>query len=110
MASNRFSVDSSLNLMKRFLKNPGTPGAAHCDELSYLFRYPRISLKQDELYRYLFRRCSIFQPFYDEVLNNKDSAQSKISLQTIEYVTKLFTNFANYGYVYRNDKVVNDLV
>lgn len=68
------------------------------------------SLKQDELYRYLFRRCSIFQPFYDEVLNNKDSAQSKISLQTIEYVTKLFTNFANYGYVYRNDKVVNDLV
>lgn len=35
-------------------------------------------------------------PIYDEILNNREDEQSKISLQTIEYITKLFTNFAKF--------------
>lgn len=35
---------------------------------------------------------------YDEILSHKEDEQSQISLQTIEYITKLFTNFAKYEY------------
>lgn len=36
---------------------------------------------------------------YDEILNNKEDEQAKISLRAIEYITKLYTNFAKYEYV-----------
>lgn len=37
------------------------------------------------------------KPFYDDVFNNTDDEQSKISIQTIEYMTDLYTKFANLG-------------
>lgn len=45
---------------------------------------------------YLYR-CNKIDETYDEILRNTTDKQSKISLQTIEYMTKLFTNFAKYG-------------
>lgn len=38
---------------------------------------------------------------YDEILNNKEDEHAKISLRAIEYIAKLYTNFAKYGYVRR---------
>lgn len=39
------------------------------------------------------------QTTYDQIIANRTSHQSKVSLQTIENITKLFTNFAKYGCV-----------
>lgn len=39
----------------------------------------------------------MFQPLYDEVLKNKDDEASKVSLQAIDHISKIFTNFAKYG-------------
>lgn len=48
---------------------------------------------------------------YDEILRNKDDEQSKISLRTIENITKLYTNFAKFGYVFQsNDTVITHRV
>lgn len=44
-----------------------------------------------------FYRCYVAQQLYDEIMNNKNDEQSKISFQTIDYITTLFTNFAKYG-------------
>lgn len=55
------------------------PGTSHGDDLCYVFRCDKISDK------------------YDEILRNTTDKDSKIALQSIEYMTKLFTNFAKYG-------------
>lgn len=44
-------------------------------------------------------RCEFVQKIYDEILETKDDEQSKVSLQAIDNVTKLLTNFAKYGLV-----------
>lgn len=55
------------------------PGVSHGDDLCYLFR------------------CDKIANVYDEILRNTTDKESIIALQTIEYMTKLFTNFAKYG-------------
>lgn len=55
-----------------------TPGTSHGDDLCYLFR------------------CGSIASSYDDILRNATDKESKIALQTIEYMTKLFTNFAKY--------------
>jgi len=75
-----FSMDSKLNGFKR--RNPkvaNIPGASHCDEMFYLFRF------------------KMAQALYDEVLSNKKDKGSKTSLKVIDNVTNLITNFAKYG-------------
>ncbi|XP_055310975.1 juvenile hormone esterase-like [Sitodiplosis mosellana] len=75
-----FSVDSKLNAFKS--QNPDSaklPGASHAEDLFYLFR------------------CHMVQSLYDEVISSKDDEHSKISLQAIDHISKIFTNFAKYG-------------
>lgn len=38
----------------------------------------------------------MIQPVYDEIISNIDDEQSKISLHTIDAITKMMTNFAKY--------------
>lgn len=45
----------------------------------------------------VYCRCTFLQTVYDEIIQNKDDEQSKISLRTIDDMTKLFTNFAKFG-------------
>lgn len=45
----------------------------------------------------IYFRCSSAQQSYEEILNNQNNDQLKISRQTIDYMVKLFTNFAKYG-------------
>jgi len=76
----RFSVDSKLTISKRL--NPEVHqvnGAGHGNELCYMFR------------------CGAAQPFYDDILANKDDEQSRVSLRTIDNLTKIVTNFVKYG-------------
>lgn len=54
-------------------------GASHGDDLCYVFQ------------------CGLADGVYDEILRNMTDKESRISLQTIEYMTKIFTNFAKYG-------------
>lgn len=78
-----FDVDSKLNVMKRpgflFDHMADKAGASHGDDVCYLFR------------------CGFADDVYDELLRNKTDKASKISLQAIEHMTKIFTNFAKYG-------------
>lgn len=39
------------------------------------------------------------QSIYDEIKKNADDEKSKICLKTIEYITKIMSNFAKYGSV-----------
>lgn len=41
-----------------------------------------------------FYRCGMAQSFYDDVFNSTDDEQSKISIETIEHLTDIFTKFA----------------
>lgn len=78
----RISVDSTLNVMKNILHRGRiykAEGAAHGDELCYLFR------------------CGIAQELYTKIIDNKTDEHSVISHQAIEHLTTLFTNFAKYG-------------
>lgn len=54
-------------------------GASHGDDVCYLFQ------------------CGLADHIYDEILRNATDKESQISLQTIEFMTKIFTNFAKYG-------------
>lgn len=45
--------------------------------------------------------CDVMQAAYEKILANKDAEESKISLRTIKNITKLFANFAKYGYLFR---------
>lgn len=78
-----FAVDSKLNIMKRpgllYSHMADKPGASHGDDVCYVFR------------------CGLADDTYDGILRNSTDNESKISLQTIEYMTKMFTNFAKYG-------------
>lgn len=42
-------------------------------------------------------RAHMIQPLYDEIISNKDDEHSKISLQAIDHMSTIFTNFAKYG-------------
>lgn len=42
-------------------------------------------------------RCAFAQQFYDEVDSNENDEQSKVSRETIDKMTKIFTDFAKYG-------------
>lgn len=76
----RFSVDSKLNVYKRFLTlDKYLQGAAHGDDLCYVFR------------------CGAFQKIYDEILQHPDDEESKISLKAIDNISKLLANFAKYN-------------
>ncbi|XP_031624710.1 esterase B1-like isoform X2 [Contarinia nasturtii] len=86
----RFSVDSKLNVLKR--RDPSIedlPGASHSDDLFYLFKH------------------NMFQSFYDEVVENRSGEHSKICLQVIDNMTKIFTNFAKYSEISYQDDPIN---
>ncbi|XP_031621135.1 uncharacterized protein LOC116339416 [Contarinia nasturtii] len=93
----RFSVDSELNFLKVLVpekihhsNRAHTPGASHYDAECYLFRY-----------------CNLYQNYYDAVLKNVDSEQTKISRNTIEYMTRLFSNFAKHGEPTYRDELIS---
>lgn len=45
----------------------------------------------------IVQRFKSAQALYDEVLNNKDDEESKISLSVIDNIASLFANFAKHG-------------
>lgn len=96
------------------------PGAAHSDDLCYLFRYfifltpssflssrsknekneknDRRCLEYENILKNLCPfSCNFARQYYNEVNENKNDAQSKITLEAIDVATKLFTNFAKTG-------------
>ncbi|XP_055308597.1 esterase B1-like [Sitodiplosis mosellana] len=59
---------------------------------------------EDELF-YLFRRGQA-QPILSEIINNSLDKESKVCLQTIDYITKIISNFVKYGEPsYQNDLI-----
>lgn len=87
----RFSVDSKLSVMKNALGGGNIAGASHGDDICHVFR------------------CDSIQNVYDEILQNPNDKQSKIALDTIEYLTKLYTNFAKYGNPVHNGDPIDEL-
>lgn len=49
-------------------------------------------------------RCHTFQKYYDDLFNSENDEQSQITLNAIENFTKLFTNFAKNGYIFKFDQ------
>ncbi|XP_031638986.1 esterase 6-like [Contarinia nasturtii] len=87
-----FSVDSKLNVQKP--RDPSVAdihGASHADDLFYLFKSNSI------------------QSLYDEVVSNQNDEHSKISLQAIDNITKIFTNFAKYGEISHKGDPISEL-
>lgn len=110
-----FGGDSRLNAIKRhFGYSIGEPvGVAHGDDMCYLFRlvfqffssfavFIRMMMNFGNVilfvFIHLFSRCGWTKRHYDEVFNNPDDEQSKISLNIIDRLTKLFTDFAKIGW------------
>ncbi|XP_055303123.1 carboxylic ester hydrolase-like [Sitodiplosis mosellana] len=76
----RFSVYTKLNaIIPRSEDVAHIGGAAHFDDIFYLFR------------------SNVAQSIYDEILNNKDDKESKVITQAIENLSRIITNFAKYG-------------
>lgn len=69
----RFSVDGALNHFKNLVQLGHIEGAAHADELCYLFK------------------CKILGDVYDNL--EEDSIERNV----IKNIVKLWTNFAKYG-------------
>lgn len=80
-------------------------GAGHGDDICYVFRWVNserrnllsviLSNISSETTR--FRRCPVADKVYEDIRENTDE-DSKIALQTIQNMAKLYTNFAKYGY------------
>lgn len=52
--------------------------------------------ESDALQLKIFRRGHA-QPILNEIVNNKNDKESKICLQTIDYMTNMISNFVKYG-------------
>lgn len=54
---------------------------------------------ENDIFLNLLSRCAFLQQVYDELFNNENNNddQSRIALETIDTMTKLFTNFAKTG-------------
>lgn len=45
-----------------------------------------------------FSRCAMGESVYNEIMNNKNDKQLQVSLDTINTITKLISNFIKYEY------------
>lgn len=50
--------------------------------------------------RWVIARSAVSQPYYDELYTNVCSNEIKLSLRSVPNITKLFANFAKYGYIH----------